>query len=284
MYDSRKGRLMHGISKKNLRGSAMTEFAVLCLVMVPMFSIMPLLGKVSDMNQTTIQASRFAAWERTVHDEEEKSDDRLAVEVSNLFFSRPDEMVRTNEDLLTGNDHENNLWSGYGVVDSKQNRLLAADGSGLKSYVETSNESLPGVVSGTLTGGINTVISAMADLNSGATWDLEENGLYVAKVGTNVNSNVFLSGAKDCSNSENDEVFACIRRRNAILVDSWASSDSEQVKSRVKALVPTGAFSPIANLTKVMSIAPFMKEFGKLDEDAFGYVDPDVLPPDRYGK
>lgn len=284
MYDNRKGRLMHRISTNYMRGSAMTEFAVLCLVMVPMFSIMPLLGKVSDMNQTTIQASRYAAWERTVHDEQEKSDDRLAVEVSNLFFSKPGEMVRTNEDLLTGNDHQNNFWSGYGVIDSKQNRLLVADGSGLKSYVETTNESLPGVVSGTLTGGINTVISAMADLNSGANWDLEENGLYVAKVGTNVNSNVFLSGTKDCSNSENDKVFSCIRRRNAILVDSWASSDSEQVKTRVKSLVPTGAFAPIANLTTVMSIAPFMKEFGKLDKDAFGYVDPDVLPPDRYGK
>jgi len=266
------------------RGSAMTEFAVLSLVMVPMFSVMPLLGKVSDMNQSTIQASRYAAWERTIHDESDKDDNRLGVEVSNLFFSNQSEMVKTDQDVLTGEDHQNNLWTGYGMVDSKQNRLLKEDANGLKSYVETTNESLPGVVSGTFSNGINTVANAMAGLNSSATWDLQENGLYVAKVGTNVNGNQFLTGSTDCKNEESDDVFACIRRRNAILVDSWAASGSEQTKSRVKALVPTGALEPVANLTQVMSIAPFMKEFGKLDKDAFGYVAPDILPPDRYGK
>ena len=268
---------------KKHRGSAMTEFAVLCVVMVPMFSIMPLLGKVSDINQTTIQASRYAAWERTIHDEGDKEDSRLAVEVSNLFFSKQNELVRTNEDLLTGQDHQNNYWSGYGVVNNEQNRLLGVGENGLKSYVVTTNESLPGVVSGTLSGGVNNIISAMAGFNSGATWDLEQNGLYVAKVGTNVNSNVFMSGTADCNNNESDEVFSCIRRRNAILVDSWEASGSDQVKSRVKALVPTGVLAPVANLTSVMSIVPFMKEFGRLDEEAFGFVAPDVLPPDRYG-
>lgn len=262
----------------------MTEFAVLCLVMVPMLSMMPLLGKVADVNQTTIQASRYAAWERTIHDEADKADNRLAVEVSNLFYSKPDELVKTNQQLLTGNDDVNNLWTGYGVVDNQQKRLISAGNNGLKSYVATSNEGLPGSVSGILSGGVSNILGAMSGLSADATWDLEENGLYVARVGTNIQSNIFMPGAKDCENKNNEEVFSCVRRHNAILVDSWSSSGSAQVESRVKSMVPTSALEPVSNLAGILGYIPFMKEFSQLDDDAFGYVAPDVLPPDRYGE
>jgi hypothetical protein len=283
MRDMTKNHMNLENSLDRQQGSAMTEFAVLCLVMVPMFSIMPILGKVSDVNQTTIQASRYAAWERTIHDEGEKNDDRLSVEVSNLFYSDPDELVRTNEGLLSGDDHVNQFWTGYGVVDGEQSRLVGDSSNKLKSFVATSNEGLPGSVSGILSGGVSSILSAMSDFSGNGSWDVEENGLYVARVGANIKSNSFLDGDKDCEDQENDEVFSCLRRHNAILVDSWAASGSDQVEQRVKSMVPTGALEPVANLTKVMSIVPFMKEFGKLDEDAFGYVAPDVLPPDRYG-
>ena len=269
--------------KRSQRGSAMTEFAVLAVVMVPMFSLVPLLAKVSDVNQSTIQASRYAAWERTLHDTSAKDDLRLAVEVNNLFFSKSDELIRSDEGMLTGEEHQNNFWSGYGVVDGKQSRLVNSGSSDSEIYVATTNESLP-TVTGVLTKGVNSVISKMSEFTPGANWDLEENGLYVAKIGTNIKSNGYLPGAENCEGSESDEIFTCIRRHNAILVDAWESSGSAQVKERVKALVPTSVFSPVANITKVISIAPFLKEFKYLDKDAFGYVAPDVLPPDRYGK
>lgn len=261
----------------------MTEVAVLGAVMVPMLTLMPLLGKVSDINQSTIQASRYAAWERTLHDGGDKSDSRLAVEVSNLFFSKQDEPIRTNEDLLTGDDHQNNMWTGYGKVDDKQTRLIGGGSGGLKSYVSTVNESLPGGVSGTLNNATNKIFGTMARLIPGASWDMERNGLYVARVGTNVSSNSILTGTKDCENNNNEDVFSCIRRHNAILVDSWESSGSAQTKSRVKAMVPSGALEPISNVTKVLGWIPFSKELGRLDDEALGYVSPDVLPPDRYG-
>ena len=269
--------------KQSQRGSAMTEFAVLAVVMVPMFSLVPLLAKVSDVNQSTIQASRYAAWERTLHNTSSKDDSRLAVEVNNLFFSKSDELIRSDDGLLTGEEHQNNFWSGYGVVDGKQSRLVNDSSSDNKSYVVTTNESLP-TVTGALTKGVNKVISTMGKFTPGANWDLEEDGLYVAKIGTNIKGNSYLPGTENCEGNKSDEVFTCIRRHNAILVDAWESSGSAQVKERVKALVPTSVFAPVANATKIISIAPFLKEFKYLDKDAFGYVAPDVLPPDRYGK
>jgi len=277
-------KLMNRSCKRSQLGSAMTEFAVLAIVLVPVFSMVPLIAKVSDVNQSTIQASRYAAWERTLNDTSAKDDSRLAVEVNNLFFSNPDELIRSGEGMLTGEEHQNSFWNGYGVVDDKQTRLVNDNSSENKSYVVTVNESLPGTISGALSQGVNKVIGTMSSFTPGAKWDLEENGLYVAKIGTNIKSNRFLPGTESCEENKSEEVFACIRRHNAILVDAWESSGSAQVKERVKALVPTGVFAPVASVTKIISIAPFLKEFKSLDEDAFGYVAPDVLPPDRYGK
>jgi hypothetical protein len=48
-------------------------------------------------------------------------------------------------------------------------------------------------------------------------------------------------------------------------------------------MVPSGVLEPISNVTKVLGWIPFSKELGRLDDEALGYVSPDVLPPDRYG-
>ena len=43
---------------KSQTDSALTEFAVIALVLVPMLTFGPMLAKMADVNQTTIQASR----------------------------------------------------------------------------------------------------------------------------------------------------------------------------------------------------------------------------------
>ena len=58
-------------------GQALTEFATMMSVFVPLFIMIPILGKVSDLNTTTIEASRYAAWERTIASPTDKSDDEL---------------------------------------------------------------------------------------------------------------------------------------------------------------------------------------------------------------
>ena len=53
--------------QRHQRGQAMTELAITAsLVLVPIFLMIPLLGKYIDIRHSTIQAARYEAWEYTV--------------------------------------------------------------------------------------------------------------------------------------------------------------------------------------------------------------------------
>lgn len=49
------------------RGQAMTEFAIVAAaVLVPLFLVLPVLAKYSEINQTSVAMARYVAWERSV--------------------------------------------------------------------------------------------------------------------------------------------------------------------------------------------------------------------------
>ncbi len=270
------------------KGSALTEFAVLTLVMVPLFSMIPLLGKISDVNHTVVQASRYAAWERTVADPSRKSEGALSLEVNNRFFAKTDLAIRSNEGSLSGEDAQNVLWTGFGENEEKTNRLLIT-GSG-NILASTRNMSLPkadqssfslDLDPGKLSKSIAKVGDVMDGLISNAKWDIEGKGLYRATVNANVRSNTFFpGGGSSCNGESSGKIFTCIRRQNAILVDSWSSGSSEQSEERTRALVPAGTLEELGGLLSYMGKVPFLNELGNL-EDSFGYVNSDVLPSDR---
>ena len=48
-------------------GQAMTEFVIgVVLFALPVFLLIPVVGKYLDMRATAVQAARYVAWERTV--------------------------------------------------------------------------------------------------------------------------------------------------------------------------------------------------------------------------
>jgi len=51
----------------NARGSALTEFFFLTIIMLPLFFGIPMIGKLIDLKQTAVQAGRYAAWEATTN-------------------------------------------------------------------------------------------------------------------------------------------------------------------------------------------------------------------------
>lgn len=110
-------------------GQAMTEFVVVAAtVLVPLFLILPILGKYGDMNITAPQAARYVVWERTVwhnsNDYEsngvdtstnypEKAPATIAYEAKQRFMQDP--MV----DLTSSGYTQNPFW-----VDNNQNELV----------------------------------------------------------------------------------------------------------------------------------------------------------------
>lgn len=271
------------IKSKGARGNALVETIILVGVMVPLFGALPLLGKISDVNNTTIQSSRYVAWERTISDTSKKSTESISTEVNNRFLAKPDLQIKSNQGALTGSDAQNPFWTGFGKQDddSSPNRLVKS-GTGL--YVEELYEE-PSSLAGQLSSGIVQIGKTMSQF-SGGDWDLETESLFTARIGMDIGSNRLLSGKKSCDNQETDDTFVCIRRSNTILVDGWEAENASHAEDRTKALVPAAGFENIGDAAaQIVGMVPFFKDLGTLESDengGFGYVDSEVVPLDRY--
>ncbi len=156
------GKFHSGKSRQS--GQAMTEMVIAAtFLLVPLFLLIPWLGKFIDLHQSAIQAARYEAWEYTVWYENaneapdttitqiplstmpEKSIADLQAEARQRFFSReayssdPDERDLINEGSYVNTD-ANPLWK-----DHLGNSLLASpttiDDSMLESFDDTPNNS-----------------------------------------------------------------------------------------------------------------------------------------------
>lgn len=119
-------------------GQAMTEFNVTAaFLLVPLFIMIPLLGKYIDMKHASVQAARYMAWERTVWFETTtapkvkfdpsatinariKNQNILESETRKRFFSA------VNIDELAGSETLNPLWNdrGNNIVKNQDNVKL----------------------------------------------------------------------------------------------------------------------------------------------------------------
>ena len=109
----------------------MVEFLIAAtLVLIPLFLTVPLLGKYMDLKATSIQAARYAAWERTVWfggtnwTAGEKEDIKIQREIQQRFFSD------TATVKLQSTDGNATGWGGTGPKplwrDRAGNPMLAA--------------------------------------------------------------------------------------------------------------------------------------------------------------
>jgi hypothetical protein len=101
-------------------GQALVEFLVAAIVIVPLFILLPLLGKYHDVKQTSIAASRKLAFECTVRYQDCESlnqNPAFADEIRTRFFAGNGAPVLSNDrtpaDALTNADG-NPLWTDRG--------------------------------------------------------------------------------------------------------------------------------------------------------------------------
>jgi hypothetical protein len=260
-------------------GNAVTEFIAMLAALVPMFLLVPVMGKIGDMNQATVQASRFAAWERTVAAEDQKSDGQLVGEMHRRFYSSLGAFIKTGQSADNQNaSHRNPMWRDHSGA-----RLLR-NFDDVSAGIE--NSQTPGSGAGTVGQLMSTFLNAMGRFRGNSDNFLNNNGLYRADVSSNVAaiSMAPFNHGTNCAGEQTDQTFLCIRRHNVILADSWSARDPEQVANRVKSLVPMSIFERFAVITDVLARAPdtlpMAQEFAGFRP---GYVAPDVIPPDRLG-
>jgi Flp pilus assembly protein TadG len=266
------------------RGNATVETILIAMVMVPVLSGVPLLGKLSDMGNATAQSSRYLAWEHTISGRDGKSEEDLRNEVRNRFFSKPDLLIQTHPAELNNEQNTNPMWTGFGTNDEGDQNLLISHESGMQ--VRTENEN-PGGVAGAMSQGIVTIGQTMARFTGGE-WELEEDGLITATVVIDAATNPFMTSSADCAGQESETAAACITRSNTILVDGWEVGDADHAERRTQSLVPAAGLQEVGSAAvEVVGMVPFFADLGRLETDengGFGFVNSEVVPMDRYAE
>jgi hypothetical protein len=267
------------------KGNATVETILIATVAVPLLTGIPLVGKISDVNNTINQSSRYLAWEQTVVGNIHKSEGQLRNEIRNRFLARPDLQIRTNRGPVTADELENPLWVGYGSnSNGEQNRLVSLDST---TNMSNANQA-PSSIAGTLSTGIKQLGDTMSRVTGGEWDDIEGNGLYTGTVSVEASGNSFLAAGVDCNNQESTEVVSCISRSNTIYTDAWNAENADHAAERSRTFVPAGALEPVGNiLANLVTLVPFFSDIQGLRSDAnggFGYVNPNVLPMDRYAE
>ncbi len=222
------------------RGQALTEVLISMLVFAPMFLMIPVIGKYLDVKQKTIEASRYAVWERSVwadpdnswnSGEKQKSNETIGLEVDRRFFGHLSQMISDKSAYPHQGSVVNPMWNttntkiemleknvqqnSNATVESYLPILNGVKGNSktLRAYTEMKAGDMPG--SNPLIG-VDQVASLM---------DIKVKDYITATVSTPVKNH-----------SISDEKLI-VQAKSALLTNTWSVPDKKTYKQRVDDLV-----------------------------------------------
>jgi hypothetical protein len=210
------------------QGQALTEFVVIALALVPLFLLMPMIGKYQDLAHSTEMASRYVAFDAIANNENSvggfKQPAQLAAEVRRRFFSNTDAPIKTGDEAGDFNANRNLMWS-----DPQGDPLIQKFGDVTVSF-------------GTGHGAANQdgVSDASDDkpFNPLPVYKPAEimglkTGIYTANVHVKLANVQKLLGNYAKSYEELGALNLTITRSTTLLVNTWTSGDASMTNSRI---------------------------------------------------
>lgn len=244
-------------------GQALTEFLVISLVLVPLFLLIPVIGKYQDINHATQLASRYAAFDavqRNDSDNSWKPPPTLATELRQRFFGVPGAAVVTDAPA------EAAIREGWS--DPYAHPLIASPADITLSFGDKY-----GATQADAYDHAHSSDTALFLLASRA--GLDSRGLYRANVSVNLAK--LPAGLR--SIEPFDQLDLRIERHATVLPDPWTADSPAQTEMRAGKLAPIDALMPdtlISAAIKVVDMASVTPPaFGKLSQWR------DVVPADR---
>lgn len=239
------------------RGQALTEFVIgAVLFLIPLFLIIPLLGKYTDMKGSAIQAARYNAWERTVWYGQSSS--------STGDWVGNDKSEATIKSEMASKFLTSELWH-----DRAGTAMLAGSSNSI------TNETSPGTA--------NTILGfAVSVANAIGPFNLEMDGMYRGTATINIAntasviSEVLGSGA----GADPARLNLSITDTNVIMANGWGANGAAHVKKQVQGLTPTSVLSnPVLDAVRWI-LVPFTPELAPTVLE-LGKIEVDQIPPDR---
>ena len=291
------------------RGQAATEFTIIAsFVLVPLFLLIPLLGKYIDIKQASIQQARFEAWEYTAWFD--KTEQLMSGIRSDQRAGRRDfSETRTKGNLLFFSDitapdygsHNtaamvdlNPLW-----VDHHGDTLFTRSASDL-GHGDLAEHITPDPTSGKIGGGLVNDIIDLIDWVTGlfakllhlvgvkADFDaLDTKGYFTSTFQVDVRNSRQV--VPDISNPSPDSIPLTMQAKASVLARGWTAGSTENASSETKGLVVTSLLSPVSTLfnkavdllQRVVNVAkhvlpidirlPHGPEFGHVQDDLVPY-------------
>lgn len=264
------------------RGQAMTEFVVgSVLFLLPLFLIIPMLGKYADVKATAAQSARYAAWERTVwYGGSSASVSWLGNSKSEADIQNEARMrvVAFGRAGIANDDRSKTAFPNEGGRFLWRNRDSSTM---LKQYSDAtytlSNENSPDFVTGDVLAPITAVTSILG-------FNLETDGLYRGVGRISVSTlKIGSSLAGGPTGGAFDPGILTFTDTNVILANTWSAGGSGHVRSQTVGLAPLGllgdaTLGPTMQIVGCLALVAFAPEFCFLE---IGKIEPDVVPPDR---
>ncbi|MFK7860458.1 MAG: hypothetical protein AB8B64_16685 [Granulosicoccus sp.] len=267
------------------KGSALVEFSFLLGVLLPLGFGVSMIGKLTDLKQTTEQASRYAAWEATVYSRQQLLARPSAV-LEARFFEAPDARLSSTEVQGNAARVENPLWGAsaqttdglreLGHVSRKAAREVSSN------YAFDTGKAKAMLITGKVAAAAGKPLSGF----KGNSWGIVADGLLRSNVDVALQPSELLPGSGTrCgtadfaseSSPDNKSDSVCVRAAAVILADGWAASGDAQTVSRVRSLVPASTMQRVGEGVGKLLGSVIFPELDPLDK-AFGHIDMRVLP------
>jgi len=250
------------------RGSALAEFVVLLAVMIPLLFGIPMIGKLVDLRQTSVQASRYVAWESTVTDAAQAPDD-----VQSRFFAEGEAPIST----APTTPESNLLWGSDRVIGGAEESMPMQTRVAIDETRASATPYADAYANGVGHGAAHAMGELVKDVGgiidgfTGGDWDIEPNGLLSGGVSIDFEGNEWLEART-------------LLERSVIMNDGWSAGDDGHAAKRARTFVPTGAIEEhhVETVLTAAGLLPPFKELRRLD-GAFGLVDMEPLPPSETG-
>jgi hypothetical protein len=253
-------------------GQALVEMVVIAGVIIMLFLGIIYFGKFHDIQASTIQAARYAAWERTVHSPAAMNDTQIQKQARSRLFTWNTDPFTNNDGLANGASWttQSGNWRDHSPASDsvEATRLIARpDDVG----VSTSAGPLPGKAAGTVAAAMANV-SGLLDLITGGE-PLPPGGSVTGNVSVKINNIAALPAPLDALN-------VTLRESSTVVTENWNASGPRQAALRSRTFTIAGPITKMNGLLhpieKVVSIIE--PAFSKLK---IGQVCPDIVPADR---
>ena len=299
MMNSKTSRMQHG--------QAMVEALIACaLVLVPLFLAIPVIAKYMDIKCYTVQAARYAAWERSVWfggdaaatmgigssssfsnkwKANAKSDNTIRQEIDDRLLYDSSASFQSS---ISGSGNEKPFWH------DRQGNSLLQNYNGNSNTID--NNTSPGLVNHLLSPLLN--IAAVV-----SNFTLDTKAEYTANVGLTVkqvayNTGATLAGCNDPATCQGVDYIATstpmnFSEKDVLVANGWSAdgpgslndnSGRLTVYSQIRGLTPTsllnppnGVFHDVLTVLKDISLV-FFPELSTLE---LGKIEVDKVPADR---